>query len=107
MNKLNRIRLENVSYDGLPLSEVVRNLSEQARLRDPDKKGINFLINPNPDTSGRCHRPPAGGGGSPFGGAGGVPPEVGGGGAQQINPATGLPVASAPAAGAEPVESTR
>ena len=50
-NKLNRIRLDNVSYDGLPLSEVIRQLSEQAKLRDPEKKGINFLINPNPDTS--------------------------------------------------------
>ena len=37
--------------DGLPLSEVIRQLSEQAKLRDPDKKGINFLFNPNADTS--------------------------------------------------------
>jgi len=37
-NKLNRIHLENVSYDGLPLSEVIRQLSEQTKLRDPEKK---------------------------------------------------------------------
>ncbi len=48
-NKLNRWTLDNVSYDHLPLSEVLRNLDEQAKLRDPDKKGINFLISPNPD----------------------------------------------------------
>jgi tetratricopeptide (TPR) repeat protein len=52
MAKLDHIRLDTVSFDGLPLSEVLRNLSEQSRLRDPERKGINFLINPNPDQSG-------------------------------------------------------
>ena len=85
-NKLNRIRLENVSYDGLPLSEVIRQLSEQARLRDPEKKGINFIINPNPDTSVAVAV-------EAFPGAGG--------GAAVVNPATGLPEAPAPAAGGE------
>ncbi len=46
-NKLDRIRLNTVRYDGLPLSEVVINLRDEAMKRDPDKKGINFLINPN------------------------------------------------------------
>lgn len=70
VDKLNRIRLDHVSYDGLPLTEVVRQLSEQTKLRDPEKKGIKFLINPNPDTSGAT------------------------------NPATGFPDAMTPAAAA-------
>ena len=98
MSKLNRIRLNQVMYDGLPLSEVVRNLSESAKERDPDKIGINFLINPNPDNSASVTTTaPTGGEGSPFGGPGAVPPGVAGGGAQQIDPATGLPMAAAPA----------
>ncbi len=31
MDKLNRIRLEQVNYDGLPLSEVLRQLSEKVQ----------------------------------------------------------------------------
>ncbi len=46
--KLNHIRFDKVSWpDGLPLSEVLRNLSDQTRLRDPDKKGINFTFHLN------------------------------------------------------------
>ncbi|HEV2693738.1 MAG TPA: hypothetical protein VG347_12675 [Verrucomicrobiae bacterium] len=89
--KLDKIRLDTVSYDGLPLSEVVRQLTEQSKLRDPERKGINFLINPNADQSG-----PAIAGGNP-GGFGGIP----GGAAPApaaIDPATGLP--ASPAAGA-------
>jgi hypothetical protein len=47
VGKLNSVRLDSVFYDGLPLSEVVRNLSDETRKRDPLKKGINFIINPN------------------------------------------------------------
>ncbi len=47
-NKLDRILLENVAFDGLPLGEVVRLFVDESRRRDPDKKGINFMINPNP-----------------------------------------------------------
>ena len=49
INKLESIRLDSVSYDGLPLGEVVINLREEAKKRDPDKKGINFLMNQNLD----------------------------------------------------------
>jgi type II secretory pathway component GspD/PulD (secretin) len=42
--KLDRIRLDSVSFDGLPLSEVVRFLADEARKRDPDKLGVNFFI---------------------------------------------------------------
>jgi general secretion pathway protein D len=43
--KLNEIRLNEVFFDGLPLSEVVKFLSDEARKRDPEKRGINFIIN--------------------------------------------------------------
>ena len=47
-SKLNRIRFDKVSWpEGLPLSEVLRNLNDQTKLRDPDKKGINFTFHPN------------------------------------------------------------
>ena len=74
-SKLDRIRLDTVSWpEGLPLGEVLRNLSDQTKLRDPDKKGINFLFNPNaPAVS------------APATSLGGLPTAV--------NPATGLPVA--------------
>jgi hypothetical protein len=110
VSKLNRIRLDRVFYDGLPLSEVVRNLSEQAKLRDPDKVGINFMINPNTDNSASViTTAPTTGAGSPFGGAGpggglgGVP--GGGGGDQQIDQTTGLPIGSTtPTVGGEAVD---
>ena len=47
VSKLNQIRLDNVFFDGLPLGEVIKVLSDEAKKRDPDKKGINFIINPN------------------------------------------------------------
>lgn len=47
LTKLEEIRFDSVSFDGLPLSEVVRRLSEETRKRDPEKRGINFLINQN------------------------------------------------------------
>ena len=47
--KLEKIFLNEVLYDGLPLSEVVRDLNDQARKRDPDKTGINIIINPHVD----------------------------------------------------------
>ncbi|HEX9045574.1 MAG TPA: hypothetical protein VF988_00990, partial [Verrucomicrobiae bacterium] len=51
-NKLNHIRLDVFGpYDAVPLSELVKNLAMEARKRDPDKKGINFVINPNPPVS--------------------------------------------------------
>jgi hypothetical protein len=49
INKLEIIRLDTVRYDGLPLGEVVINLRDEAKKRDPDKKGINFLMNQNMD----------------------------------------------------------
>ena len=51
-NKLNLIHLDNVTYDGLPLTEVIKVLDEEAKKRDPERRGINFLINANIDSSG-------------------------------------------------------
>jgi general secretion pathway protein D len=84
--KLDRIPIDKVSWpEGLPLSEVLRNLGEQAKLRDPDKKGINFLFNPNAAAASAAITP-----------AGGI---------LTIDPATGLPVA-APTAGGESVDAS-
>jgi hypothetical protein len=46
-SRLEEILLNEVMFDGLPLSEVLKFLDEESRIRDPDKRGINFLINPN------------------------------------------------------------
>jgi len=45
--KLREIVMDEVKLDGLPLSEVLNFLSDESRKRDPEKKGINFLLNPN------------------------------------------------------------
>ena len=66
-NKLDLIRSDTVRYDGLPLSEVVNNLRDEARKRDPDKKGINFMINPNaPAEAARIMAPGLGPDGNPL-----------------------------------------
>jgi beta-lactamase regulating signal transducer with metallopeptidase domain/transcriptional/translational regulatory protein YebC/TACO1 len=46
VSKLNRIYLRSVQYDNVPLSEVIRNLSEDVKNHDPEKAGINFILNP-------------------------------------------------------------
>jgi beta-lactamase regulating signal transducer with metallopeptidase domain len=43
--KLDKIVMERVAYDGWTLSEVVKDLNQQALERDPDKRGVNFIIN--------------------------------------------------------------
>ena len=47
VSKLEKIVLDEVMFDGVPLAEVLRFLDEQSRKHDPEKKGVNFLINPN------------------------------------------------------------
>ena len=54
-SKLDRIVLNDVKFEGLPLSEVVKFLEEQAKARDPERRGINFLISSSidvPNTQG-------------------------------------------------------
>ncbi len=75
-NKLDRITLNELKFEGLPLSEVVKTLEEQARLRDPDHRGINFIISSSIDIPQQSNIP-------------------------QIDPTTGQPV---PAANAEPLD---
>ena len=77
-NRLNRIKLTETpkSWDNLELNVVLRELGEEARKRDPDQQGINFLIastsgNPSPQA-----------------------------GPQLIDPVTNLPIPAAPQAGA-------
>ncbi len=50
--KLNHIQLDQVHFENASLSEVLRQLWKDAKLGDPDRKGVNFMINPNPDQSG-------------------------------------------------------
>jgi len=49
-SKLERIRLDEVKYDGLNLGEVLNDLNDKAKKRDIDKRGVNFILNPNIDT---------------------------------------------------------
>jgi general secretion pathway protein D len=44
ITKLDRIRLDHVSFDSLPLREVVRSLADEVQKRDPDKLGVNIII---------------------------------------------------------------
>ncbi len=74
--KLDRIRLDVPVYEGVPLSSVISWLSDEAKKRDPDKRGINIILNANLEPVPTA--PPA------------------------VDPATGLPV---PGGGpAEPVD---
>ena len=48
-----------MKYDGLPLGEVIINLNDEAKKRDPEKRGINFLVSQNVDTGGPQPPPPS------------------------------------------------
>jgi len=51
-DKLNQIRLERIGFDAVPLSDVVRAISADARRLDPEGRGVNIVINsnvPSPD----------------------------------------------------------
>lgn len=52
INKLNRIRLPLLQFNAVPLTEILRQLSQEARARDPEHLGVNFLINPNLERAG-------------------------------------------------------
>ena len=45
--QLEQIKFDKVLYRELPLFEVVRSLNDEARLHDPDLKGVNFIVDPN------------------------------------------------------------
>ena len=74
-SKLSSVRLDQVSWpDGLPLSEVLRVLSLQTKLCDPDRKGINFTFQTNAPAASAA--------------------AASAGGATTIDPTTGLPEAT-------------
>ena len=52
IDKLEHIRFESVAYDGLPLGEVIRLLRDETKKRDPDKKGVNFILILNAEPEG-------------------------------------------------------
>jgi tetratricopeptide (TPR) repeat protein len=82
-SKLNNIQLDAINYPSLPLSEVLRDLRQKSLQRDPEKKGINFLFNPNIENIPSTAATTLGGAPERFGGAPGAP--------ATINPANGLP----------------
>ncbi len=85
--KLENIVLDNVLYDGIPLVDVVKDLSEQAKKRDTEQVGVNFLINPNVDNQTQSFNQPNQFNqfGNQFNQPGGI-----------IDPTTGLPLPSLP-----------
>ena len=66
-NKLDTIIMGEVSFDGLPLGGVIETINKDAKNRDPEKRGLNFIINSSVDP---------------------VPPPP-----PAVDPTTGLPVA--------------
>ncbi|HTB83580.1 MAG TPA: M56 family metallopeptidase [Candidatus Sulfotelmatobacter sp.] len=68
--KLQTIRLDNFSSDGLKLGEVLQQLAVQSKAHDPEHKGVNFLIDDNADNAGLL--------------------------GTAIDPATGLPLSTTP-----------
>lgn len=46
LKKMQEIRFDEVHFDGTPLSEVVKFLHTESQRLDPEKKGINFILNP-------------------------------------------------------------
>ncbi|MFO1487037.1 MAG: hypothetical protein U1F65_01030 [Verrucomicrobiota bacterium] len=105
MSKLDSIRLDNFEFqEAVPLSEVVRTLSQLTKKRDPNNRGINFLINSSPSAAQTVATTPVVGNGlgGQFGGGGDgfrAPAPV----QPLTDPATGLPIA-APAPQAEQLD---
>lgn len=92
--KMEKIVIPELFFDGLPLTEVVKFLSDECKKADPQKKGLNFIINPFlDDTPTTRNVAPAGGlFGDPMAGGAGAP------GAPPLLDAFGAPIAAAPAA---------
>ena len=47
--KLNRIHLNQVTFDATPLVEVLRTLNEESIKHDPDHEGVPFILKSKPD----------------------------------------------------------
>ncbi len=101
MQKLDKIHFEKTDdfSQGLPLTEVLKQLNEQCRLHDSERKGVNFLINNNSDKSGtpRPWVPGVSVGGAGPGaaapGASAIAANRGFGATGALDPNTGLPLA--------------
>jgi tetratricopeptide (TPR) repeat protein len=114
-HKLDTIMLDKTPDEwanGIPLSEIIRYLIIESKARDPEKKGINFMFNPNveaPPNAPTATTTGTLGAGGGIGGIGGIGGGRGGGrggggggaeGLQNINPATGFnPATGLPEAG--------
>ncbi len=48
--RLDTIILDKVSYEAVPMSEVLKQLERESKARDPKKRGIHFLIHNPPDS---------------------------------------------------------
>lgn len=46
-SKLDKIRLPEALFEGLPLGEVLKSLRDESKRRDPEQVGVNFMYNPN------------------------------------------------------------
>ncbi len=57
--KLDSIRVSDLSSDSLPLDEVIKQLDRQVLEFDPNKKGINFLVAKTPEPSAKPTLDPA------------------------------------------------
>jgi len=88
-HKLDLIIFPEITYDGLPLPEVIKFIDADTKKNDPEKQGLNFLIN-NVVSDYISANATGPGGANPGGGA---PPA-----APILDPNTGLPIA-APGAG--------
>jgi len=42
--KARTIKVDSCFFDSLPLREVIGNLNDQARMRDPDQKGVKISV---------------------------------------------------------------
>lgn len=62
--KLGEIVLPGVHFDGVPLAEVVKRLSDDARRFDPERRGLNFVIFDPPEAAAQ---PVVGGNPAPVG----------------------------------------
>ena len=51
--KLDKIHLDNVSWDNLTLNEVLKQLYKEITLRDPEHQGVNFLVYSGPGANSR------------------------------------------------------
>lgn len=75
--KLQHIRLNQVSYKDLPLTEVLNQLRIESQKRDPDGSGINFMLNPHAEAATAAIAPTDASGAAAAGAVAVPPPSAG------------------------------